>query len=276
MTVGCRHAALLVPVEFLERVAEPDWEAVMAHEFAHIARRDFLKNLAYGVAMLPLTWHPVAWLTRARVAESREMVCDAMAAEVVAGREGYARSLLRLASLLVKGTPDRTLHAIGIFDANLFERRVMKLTEKRMQGTGARRIVATVACVGLGVVTCGSALALRMEVGAPVAAVAVQDALAGHGPARVSGGVMAANVLTKVTPVYPPEAKEAKIEGAVVLKAVIGKDGLVNNLQVVSGPKELRRSALDSVRQWKYKPYLLNGEPMEVETTVTVTYSLVH
>jgi TonB family protein len=267
---------LLVPVEFLERVAEPDWEAVMAHEFAHIARRDFLKNLAYGVAMLPLTWHPVAWLTRARVAESREMVCDAMAAEVVAGREGYARSLLRLASLLVKGTPDRTLHAIGIFDANLFERRVMKLTEKRMQGTGARRIVATVACVGLGVVTCGSALALRMEVGAPVAAVAVQDALAGHGPARVSGGVMAANVLTKVTPVYPPEAKEAKIEGAVVLKAVIGKDGLVNNLQVVSGPKELRRSALDSVRQWKYKPYLLNGEPMEVETTVTVTYSLVH
>ena len=68
------------------------------------------------------------------------MVCDAMAAETVAGRENYARSLLRLASLLVHGTPARTLHAIGIFDANIFERRVMNLTEKYVELRGVRRL----------------------------------------------------------------------------------------------------------------------------------------
>jgi TonB family protein len=74
--------------------------------------------------------------------------------------------------------------------------------------------------------------------------------------------------------VYPPEAKAAHIQGAVVLSAIISKTGTVENLQVVSGPKELVTSALDAVKKWTYKPYLLNGEPTEVQTTITVNYSL--
>jgi protein TonB len=60
----------------------------------------------------------------------------------------------------------------------------------------------------------------------------------------------------------------------VILDATIGKDGTVENLKVLSGPAPLQQSALDSVRQWKYKPYLLNGDPVEVETKITVVYSL--
>jgi protein TonB len=75
-------------------------------------------------------------------------------------------------------------------------------------------------------------------------------------------------------PVYPPDAKKAKIQGTVVLQAVVGKDGDVKNLRVLSGPQELQQSALDAVRQWKYRPYLLNGDPVEVETTVNIVYSL--
>ncbi len=85
---------------------------------------------------------------------------------------------------------------------------------------------------------------------------------------------MAGNILTKVTPVYPQAAKDAKIQGAVVLDAVIGKDGLIKSLKLVSGPEELTHSAWNAVSQWTYKPYLLNGEPTEVETTITVNYSL--
>jgi len=59
-----------------------------------------------------------------------------------------------------------------------------------------------------------------------------------------------------------------------VLNAVIGKDGHVDNLKVVSGPSKLQQSALDAVRQWLYKPYLVNGEPVEVETKISVIYSL--
>jgi TonB family protein len=85
---------------------------------------------------------------------------------------------------------------------------------------------------------------------------------------------MAGQVLTRVNPVYPVEAKEAGVSGSVVLSAVIGKDGVVEHLEVVAGPEPLRASALDAVRQWTYKPFLLNGQPTEVETTVTVNYSL--
>jgi TonB family protein len=75
-------------------------------------------------------------------------------------------------------------------------------------------------------------------------------------------------------PIYPPDAKKARIQGTVLLDAVIGKDGTVESLTVVSGPPALRTSAQDAVRQWTYKPFLLNGDPVEVKTTITVTYSL--
>jgi protein TonB len=73
--------------------------------------------------------------------------------------------------------------------------------------------------------------------------------------------------------VYPPIARAAHVSGAVVLHAIISKTGTVQNLQVISGPEMLRASALDAVRNWRYKPYLLNGDPTEVETTITVNFN---
>jgi len=93
-------------------------------------------------------------------------------------------------------------------------------------------------------------------------------------PMRVSSGVMAGQLETKVAPIYPPEAKAAKVAGAVVMHAIIGKTGLVEELTVLSGPEVLRTSALDAVRQWTYKPYLLNGNPVAVETLITVNFLL--
>lgn len=93
-------------------------------------------------------------------------------------------------------------------------------------------------------------------------------------PIRVSAGVMAGQIITKVNPTYPEDARKARIQGTVVLHAVIGKTGDVMNLQAVSGPAELRNSAIEAVQQWKYKPYLLNGQPMEVDTTISVNYSI--
>ena len=91
---------------------------------------------------------------------------------------------------------------------------------------------------------------------------------------RVSAGVTAGNLIRRVEPVYPPLAKTARIQGQVILHAVISKSGSIENLQVMSGHPMLVQSALDAVRQWKYKPYILNGEPVEVDTTVTVNYNL--
>ena len=93
------------------------------------------------------------------------------------------------------------------------------------------------------------------------------------GPARISGGVMAGSILEKTQPVYPPIARAAHVSGAVVLHAIIGKNGAIQNLSVISGPEMLRASALEAVGHWRYKPYLLNGEPTEVDTTITVNFN---
>ena len=91
---------------------------------------------------------------------------------------------------------------------------------------------------------------------------------------NISGGVAVGMLLQKITPVYPPIAKAARVQGTVVLQATISKTGRLKNLQVVSGPAMLQQAALDAVRQWRYKPYLLNNEPVEVETTVNVIFTL--
>jgi len=81
-------------------------------------------------------------------------------------------------------------------------------------------------------------------------------------------------ILSKTNPVYPAEAKAAHVQGAVILHAIISKTGTVENLHVISGNAMLVNSAIDAVQQWTYKPYLLNGQPVEVETSITVNYTL--
>jgi periplasmic protein TonB len=91
---------------------------------------------------------------------------------------------------------------------------------------------------------------------------------------RVSQGVSQGLLVHRVQPNYPPLAKQARIQGQVVLHAVISKDGSIENLTLVSGHPMLAPAAIEAVKQWKYKPYLLNGEPVEVDTEVLVNFTL--
>jgi protein TonB len=91
---------------------------------------------------------------------------------------------------------------------------------------------------------------------------------------RVSSGVSSGLLIRKVSPTYPPLARQARIQGTVILQAQISKDGSIQNLQLISGHPMLAPAAIEAVKQWKYKPYLLNGEPVEVETQVQVNFTL--
>ena len=93
-------------------------------------------------------------------------------------------------------------------------------------------------------------------------------------PDRVPDDAMQNLLIRKVNPVYPPLARQARIQGTVILKIVISKSGNVQNLQLVKGHPMLAPAAFEAVRQWKYQPYLLNGEPVEVETNVQVNFVL--
>jgi protein TonB len=91
---------------------------------------------------------------------------------------------------------------------------------------------------------------------------------------RISQGVTKGLMIHRVEPRYPPLAMQARIQGDVVLRAVIDKNGNIQDLQLISGHPMLVPSAIEAVKQWRYKPYLLNGSPVEVDTTITVIFSL--
>src|SRR5271157_3553275 len=113
----------------------------------------------------------------------------------------------------------------------------------------------------------------------------VRDLFSGHtsapvvrpvvnSPLRISGPVEEGRILQKRLPVYPAIARAAGISGTVTLEAIISKTGTIENLHVIGGPMMLRQAAEDAVRTWRYRPYLLDGQPVEVETTVNVIFTL--
>jgi protein TonB len=91
---------------------------------------------------------------------------------------------------------------------------------------------------------------------------------------RVAARAAEANLIHDVTPQYPPEAGRARLEGTVLLMAVIGKDGSVKDVRVESGLPILAQAAIDAVRQWRYKPYMIDGEPVEVDSRITINFTL--
>lgn len=133
----------------------------------------------------------------------------------------------------------------------------------------------TITTLALALAFCSGASAPAQDTGTSVPEAApVQTVATPPRVIRISGGVAAGNILTKVPPVYPPDAKAQGVSGTVVLHAIIARDGTVQELSVVAGNELLQKAALDAVRQWTYRPYLLNGNPVAVDTTITVNFNL--
>jgi beta-lactamase regulating signal transducer with metallopeptidase domain len=136
-TIDLGRPVLLISDGFIRECQSQDVLAAFAHECAHIKRRDFQKNLLYEVASLGVAYHPATWFVKSQIARTREMACDEMATEKLMGRQSYAESLLRLAKMISLGPGGITPSAIGIFDANVLEERIMKL-KKEKRHFGAR------------------------------------------------------------------------------------------------------------------------------------------
>ena len=114
---------------------------MLGHEMAHIARRDFALNLVYEFLCLPISFHPLANLVKRQIARTRELACDDMVTERLLEPEAYARSLVRVAGALV--LPAGQALTLGVFDADILEERIMKLTQNtRRLGARAARLLA--------------------------------------------------------------------------------------------------------------------------------------
>jgi len=153
VTLGFRQPALLLPPDFLATASRDEVKAALCHEFAHIARHDFLANLLLEIASLPIAFHPACWLLKRQIDESRELVCDRIAAQLANGADHYARSLLSLARALCAPATGQaaasTTGALGIFEANILEKRIMNLIEPKTSTSRAAKLASAFLGAGL-------------------------------------------------------------------------------------------------------------------------------
>ncbi len=108
----------------------------------------------------------------------------------------------------------------------------------------------------------------------PHPGVTVGAARTANRPLSISSGVSAGMLIAPIRPVYPAIARAAHVEGTVVVEAIISRAGTIESLHVISGPMMLQSAAIDAIRAARYKPYRLNGEPMDVQTTITVNFRM--
>lgn len=266
--VGLRHAVLLLPAGFLQQVEVEDFRAALAHEYAHINRHDYAKNLLYECISLPLAFHPLVWLLKAQIAETRELVCDRVAvAESAPEARTYVRSLLNLALLVASASERTSLNAIGIFDANILEVRVMHLRENLVTVRGALRY----SLLGASAASLLSVSLAGMVAPLFAAAEAQQGATVYH-----IGKDVSAPVLTRqANPEFPPAHlhKGDTFSGTCQIALVVDRQGRPQHVRVIRSLGEgFDQSAVTAVRQYRFRPAMHAGRAVPVELRVDVNF----
>ena len=273
---GIWHPAILVPEAVLT------WNpsvrrAVFMHEVAHIRRRDTFTLLIAEMARAIYWFHPLTWLAFSELRKECERACDDAALRIGLRPSSYAGHLLDLA---------RTFPfepAIPMATTSHLESRMKAILDPRVKRNAAAPwawLTAAAATVAMLIPLSAFSLQAQSDQSQNdklrAERAAQESGQSPSRPIRVGGKVIEANLIQKVTPIYPAAAKERRSQGTVLLDVLIGKDGVPAGVE----PKpsdvdpDLTAAAVEAVRQWRYKPTLLNGEPVEVQTTVEVNFTL--
>ena len=273
---GIALPILLWPEGISNDLADAELQAILTHEIRHIQQRD---NLTAAIQMMveALFWfHPLVWWLGGRLLAERERACDEDVLELGNESRVYAAGILKVCEFCLRA-PLPCMS--GVSGGDLKKRMVWIMTNRALQelGFGKKLMMGVMVLVSVaGPVMVGLVHASESQ-GEPEgrsATVASSDQGAEHASVQASKQEMMGLIVKKVNPQYPEAAKKAHIQGEVVLRATIGTKGEVENLQVVSGPRELAPAAVEAVKQWKYRPYRKGGRAVEVETDITVNFTL--
>jgi TonB family protein len=251
--VGWIRPVILLPATTLLGLSPEQLESVLAHEFAHIRRYDYLVNILQMLVESLLFYHPAVWWTSARIRHERELCCDDLAVAACGDPLCYARALTKLERLRTFA-PNM---AMGSTDGPLMYR-IQRLTGAATRKFGPSRLPGVLAiCLGV----------ICLTLGLNWSRLRAQDVRAKEKPAVVAGpawrradapGVKVeldgATVLDRVPVEYPRSAIDDDIEGRVRVEARIDASGKVQEVRALSGPDELRDAVMASVRKWSFKP----------------------
>jgi beta-lactamase regulating signal transducer with metallopeptidase domain len=167
-TIGIRNPVLVLPEWFLSHASEDELSSTLGHELAHIRRHDFLLNLVYELLILPISFHPAAALIKARIDQTRELACDEIAAQCLSTRTQYARSLLSIAqSMAANQRPATVGYALGLFDTNTLEDRIMNLLARANQFRKTWARASALGASGLLIATCLGVSGFSIQVTQP-------------------------------------------------------------------------------------------------------------
>jgi len=266
---------------------------VACHALLHIHRRDWPVALAEEIARALLWFHPAVWLLLPRIALCREQVVDAGAIDMTGKRRQYLDALWRI---VVSSHKPAAAIAVPLIGRSHLRARVECL--KKEIAMSKARIIASVVVLVVSIVATGA-------VGATVLAASASigegnaignpwssddgktDAENKKGETKTDAKLETWNydgecseithpeAIEKVNPTYPPEAREARITGRVILRSIISDEGMVEELEVVESPDELlTTAAVDAVKQWRFEPAKCDGEPVGVYYNLTVNFAL--
>jgi len=275
VTLGLREPVLLVPNAFAADCAPQDLLAALAHECAHIKRRDFQKNLFYEVTSLLLAFHPVVWMLKSHIAQTREMICDGMATDGLIDSRRYTESLLRLATMVAVGSRVSTSHAIGIFDANILEKRIMMMNLNKPRVSSALKygLVIPATVFLLSVAVGGAAMAVVIE---PSSSSQAMDKAQPYGQIyKIGKDVVAPKLVYSVEPQFPESerGKKDKFEGVCLVGFVVDSSGAVRDVHVNhSLRRDFDAKAVEAVAQYRFKPAMRAGEPVAVALNIEVDF----
>jgi bla regulator protein BlaR1 len=275
---GIVQPVLMWPEGISRHLDDAQLDAILTHEVQHVRRHDNLAAAIHMVVEAIFWFHPLVWWLGARLVEERERACDEDVLELGSERQVYAEGILKVCEFCL-ASPLACMS--GVAGGDLKKRMVYimtthvwhKLDFGRKLLLTAAGLAAVAGPIAFGLVT-GTSNRSGSATGSAVAQQSGQPPDA-HASVHASKGDMAALILKKVPPQYPEAAKKARIQGQVILRAIVSKDGDVENLQVVSGLPELASAAIEAVKQWKYRPFLQQGKPVEVETEIDVNFTLV-
>ena len=273
VALGMRTPVLLLPAGFAVKCAPDDFLAALAHECAHIKRHDFQKNIFYEAISLIIAFHPVTWALKSQIAQTREVVCDGMATDIIDSRS-YTRSLLRLAAMVAVSTHVEAIHAIGIFDANILEKRIMRMNLKKQH-------VSTLLKYGLMVPA--TLFLLTVAIGAAARAVTIEpqspsqkiDRAGSYGHVYKVGKGITAPVLIKTEEAeFPKHGHYSRgFKAIVVVGLIVDDHGMPRDAHIVhSYNKDFDAEAISAVEQYRFKPAMRLGKPVAVTISVEINF----
>lgn len=298
LTLGAGKPIIILPESLITITCEKTLTAVLGHELAHIRRRDYGWNLFFEFISLPILFHPAVTIMKRNIHQTREMACDELVSESLLKPLDYARSLVEIAGFITPSS--QTAYTLGVFNADILEKRIMKLIETSRgayERAGKIKFLFAVTLLGTtAMVTSVFSLVVPFKQKPETEKIAIpadymnQD----NDPKIVNIGVMNGKAVKLPLPEYPDEARRANVGGSVSVQVIVDEEGNVasaNAIPVVikiikrdgtetnfnpeetAARKLLNEAAEIAAKEAKFAPTILSGKPVRVKGIIVYNFS---